>query len=69
MTNVDICVRNARLRRGADDLVDIAVARVDCDTISMSAVIAAISSERHRRDSLHGWHTQQPTQRAELKLW
>jgi hypothetical protein len=26
MTNVDICIRNARLRRGADDLVDIAVA-------------------------------------------
>jgi len=26
MTNVDICIRNARLRRGANELVDIAVA-------------------------------------------
>jgi cytosine/creatinine deaminase len=26
MTNVDICIRNARLRRGANDLADIAVA-------------------------------------------
>jgi cytosine deaminase len=26
MTDVDICIRNARLRRGADELVDIAIA-------------------------------------------
>jgi hypothetical protein len=27
---------------------------VNCDTISVSAVTAAISSNRHRRDGLHG---------------